>query len=86
MRIEECFSLFQKAMERYDINCKNVSFSLEHSDEPDFLLCNIARVIGHKKHKNSKVIADILVSYLPFAAVALNNGDIKFNLWQEVTS
>ena len=85
MRIEECFSLFQKAAERYDINYKNISFSLEHSDELDFLLCDIAKVIGRKKHKNSKVIANIIVSYLPFTAVTLDSGDIKFNLWQEVT-
>ena len=84
LRIEECFSLFQSAAERYGINCKDISFSLEHSDEPDCLLCDIAKIIGQRKHKSSKVIADIIVSYLPFSAVALNSGYIKFNLWQEV--
>lgn len=83
MRIEECFSLFQKAAVSYDAGCENMSFSLTESDDRDFLLCDIARVIGREKHKNSKMIADIIAAQLPFETSVLNNGDIRFYLWQE---
>lgn len=86
MRIEECFTLFQEATKYYDINLQPLSFTISESDTPDYLLCDIARVIGRYKHKNSKTIADIIAVYLPFKHVVLDNGDIKFYLWQEVIS
>lgn len=83
MRIEECFELFQKAITKYNPHYKSVSFSIKESEQKDYLLCDVARVIGFKTHKPIKVIADIIVKHLPFEAEITAHNDIKFNLWQE---
>ena len=84
MRIEECFELFTNAALKYNPYYKHVPFSIRESNQKDYLLCDIARVLGNKTHKSIKKIADIIVSDLPFIVEVLDNGDIKFNLWQEV--
>ena len=84
MRIEECFDLFTTAVTKYNSYYKDISYSVRESGQKDYLLCDIARVIGTRTHKSVKNIAVIIASYLPFETEVLTNGDIKFNLWQEV--
>lgn len=84
MRIEECFELFRDAVTKYSSRYQNITFSIRESGQKDYLLCDIAKVIGSKAHKSIRVIADTIVEYLPFEAKVTVNGDIKFNLWQEV--
>lgn len=84
MRIDECFTLFQQAAVKQ--NVATLSFSIKPSDEKDFLVCDIAKVIAKRDHKNTRVIADIISSNLPFVHQVLPDGTIKFNLWQEVIS
>lgn len=83
MRIEECFELFHDAVTKYNSHYKNISFSIRESEQKDYLLCDVARVIGFKTHKSIQVIADTIVKHLPFEAEITANKDIKFNLWQE---
>lgn len=84
MRIEECFELFRDAVTKYSLRYQNITFSIMESGQKDYLLCDIAKVIGSKTHKSTKVIADTITRYLPFKAEVTVNGNIKFNLWQEV--
>lgn len=82
MRIEECFTLFQQAAVKQNVS--TLSFSIKPSNEKDFLLCDIARVIAKRDHKSIKAVASIISNNLPFKHQVLEDGTIKFNLWQEV--
>lgn len=84
MRIEECFLLFQKAAVDYDIKQSNVQFSVSESDTVDHLICDIALVVSKTSRDSVKKTADIIALHLPFETEVLDNGYIKFNLWQEV--
>ena len=84
MRIEDCFSLFQQAAERYHHSCSDITFSIFESETPDYLLCDISNKIAARLHRHTRKVAEQIVSDLPFSAAVTAKGYLKFYLWQEI--